>query len=116
MVAWYLAAVLVVALWWLYGPSYAAPQPPADLASLPRIDGTLSAVEERRLVIRPLGAPAPDQRVLWIRYGDSHNLDRAHLRAHSALGIPTRIFYERAGGRDFAVWKQDAPVNDAPAG
>lgn len=112
VVAYHLAAILAVCLVWLYGPSYALPQAPADLARLPKVDGTLTAVDERRLVLKPLEAGAQDRRlVLWIRYQDERNFQLAHLRAHAALGIPTRLFFRRVGGRDYAVWKEDAPVN-----
>ena len=34
------------------------------------------------------------------------------MRSHSSVALPTRIYFERTGGRAFARYKDDAPVND----
>ncbi len=112
----YFVAMAAVGLWWLFAPSGALPQQPPDLSRLPRVDGTLTVVEPSHLELRPFRS-ARGQRPLSfvIRSRDSRNFDLAHMRSHSALGVPTRIYFERQRGRLVALYKQDAPANGSRA-
>jgi len=107
------SAAALVGLWWLFGDPATAPTRPPDLQSA-RVDGTLSVVEAHRLVLKPL-RPVGGRPTLSfvIRSRDSRHFDLAHLRSHSALGVPTRIYYRKAGARLLAVFKEDAPANSA---
>jgi len=108
------SAAALVGLWWLFGDPATAPTRPPDLQSSARVDGTLSVVEAHRLVLKPL-RPVGGRPTLSfvIRSRDSRHFDLAHLRSHSALGVPTRIYYRKAGARLLAVFKEDAPANSA---
>ena len=44
------------------------------------------------------------------------NFDIAHLRSHSSIGLPTRIFYLEENGKRYAVYKVDAPANSRREG
>lgn len=106
------AVLVLAAVVWLFSSEGAAPAPPADLASLPVVDGTLNVVEADRLVMTPF-APLDGATSLEFSIPEQYapNFDLAHLRSHSSVGIPTRIHYLERGGRLLAVYKSDAPVN-----
>ena len=109
-----ITVVLLVGLFWLFRPSDSGPNAPVDVFSLPTIDGTLVEVEPPKLVMRPF-KPVDGQREIQftIRDQDKKNFDIAHLRSHSSIGLPTRIFYLEEGGKRFAVYKTDAPANSS---
>lgn len=106
--------VLLLALGWLFSAEAQPPAAPTDLADLPRVDGTLSVVEADRLVMtlfEPLDGQDEMQFVVPEKY--AANFDLAHLRSHSSVGIPTRIYYlaKQQDGAWIAVYKADAPAN-----
>ena len=103
--------VLMSVLYLFTGPG-AAPDPPPDVGSLRHVDGTLVDVERRRLVMRPF-RPLDGRRevAFTIRPRDDRYFDLAHIQSHSSIALPTRIYYERAGGRYYARFKEDAPAN-----
>ena len=109
-----LAAIAVclaaVGLILLFGGGSSEPSKPASAQGLPYIDGTLVVAEETRLVLRP--ADGSPEVTFTIRPEDVSNFDIAHLQSHSSVGIPTRIYYEEDGGTRYAVYKEDAPVNE----
>lgn len=109
-----LAIGLVSILAWLFGPSAAAPKAPVDVASLPSTDGTLVVVDLPRLVLKTF-RPVDGKREVefTVREADKANFDVAHLRSHSSIGLPTRVYFERDGDRYFAVYKEDAPANSS---
>lgn len=109
-----LAIGLVSILAWLFGPGAAAPKAPVDVASLPSADGTLVVVDLPRLVLKTF-RPVDGKREVefTVREADRANFDVAHLRSHSSIGLPTRVYFEREGGRYFAVFKEDAPANSS---
>ncbi len=109
-----LAAIAVclaaVGLILLFGGGSSEPSRPASAQDLPYVDGTLVVAEETRLVLRPAdGGPEVN---FTIRPEDVGNFDIAHLQSHSSVGIPTRIYYEDDGGTRYAIYKEDAPVNE----
>ncbi len=108
-----LAAIAVclagVGLILLFGGGSTEPSRPASVRDLPFVDGTLVVAEQTRLVLRPADGGA--EITFTIRPEDVGNFDLAHLQSHSAVGIPTRIYYEEDGGTRYAVYKEDAPVN-----
>lgn len=111
-------AVLVGVGGWLFAPSDLGElQPPPDLASYEFIDGVVSDVSLPTVTIEgyePLeGATSV---TFGVRDGDLRYFDVVHLRAHSSIGLPTRIYYERDGERLWAVYKEDAPANSGADG
>lgn len=103
---------------WLFAPSDLGElQPPPDLASYEFIDGVVSDVSLPTVTIEgyePLeGATSVS---FGVRDGDLRYFDVVHLRAHSSIGLPTRIYYERDGERLWAVYKEDAPANSGAGG
>lgn len=112
VVALALATAASLLLYLFFSPA-PAPDPPVDLADLHYVDGTLAIVEERRLVMKP-SAPL-DGRTgdieFTIRPRDAKYFDIAHMQSHSSVALPTRIYFESAGERYFARFKEDAPVN-----
>ncbi len=51
-----------------------------------------------------------------VRDADLKYFDVIHLRAHSSIGLPTRVYYERDADGLWAVYKEDAPANNADEG
>jgi hypothetical protein len=113
----YLAAALVallaaVGLFALFGGDSSEPSKPASAENLPFIDGTLTVVEQNRLVLRPFKPYKGRQEVSFVVLpADQGNFDIAHLQSHSSVGIPTRLYFREDGGTLYAVYKEDAPVN-----
>lgn len=93
----------------LFGGGSNEPEKPAAAAGLAYMDGTLTVVEQNRLVMKPFTG-AGDV-TFAIRPQDAGNFDIAHLQSHSSVAIPTRIYYRDEGGTFYAVYKEDAPVN-----
>ena len=107
-------ATFLAAVVWLFGSAPPELQRPTNVDSLPSVDGTLVVVESDRLVLeafKPVGGE--DELEFTIRPQDRSHFDIAHLRSHSSIALPTRLFYEREGGSLFAVYKEDAPANSA---
>ena len=113
----YLVAALVtclaaVGLIILFGGGSNEPEKPAGVDEMAFVDGTLTVVEQTRLVMKPfqpLDGKAEVEFVL--RPQDAGNFDIAHLQSHSSVAIPTRIYYRREGDTLYAIYKEDAPVN-----
>ena len=106
-------AVAISAVLYLFLGPGSSPYPPPDLASLHHVDGTLTVDEERRLVMRPfepLDGRAGEVE-FTIRDRDARYFDIAHMQSHSAVAVPTRIYFEKRGERYFARFKEDAPAN-----
>lgn len=101
-------------LGWLFGPAASEPKAPVDVDALPSVDGTLVVVDLPRLVLKPF-RPINGKREIefTVREAEKANFDIAHLRSHSSIGLPTRLYYEREGNRYFAVYKDDAPANSS---
>lgn len=74
------------------------------------VDGTLTVVENTRLVLQPFDPESAEMEFV-IRQDDASNFDIAHMQSHSAVALPTRIYYEREGETLLAKYKEDAPVN-----
>ena len=107
-----LVTLLVAAgLIMLFGGGGDEPAKPAAAEGLAYMDGTLTVVEQDRLVMRP--ATGAREVTFVIRPEDAGNFDIAHLQSHSSVAIPTRIFYRDEGGTLYAVYKEDAPVNSS---
>lgn len=105
------AAVVFSALLFLFLGPARAPDPPPGLASMAFADGTLTVVENDRLVLEPFGDARRDALVFAIRPADTRYFDIAHMQSHSSVALPTRIYYERSGERLYARFKEDAPAN-----
>ena len=104
-----LALLAVVGLFALFGGGSSEPERPAGTQSLPFMDGTLTVVEQDRLVLRDFDGRT--ETTFTVRPEDAGNFDIAHLQSHSSVGIPTRIYYRDEAGTKYAVYKEDAPVN-----
>lgn len=99
-------------LGWLF--SGAATRQRMPIGDLPWVDGTLTIVEPTHLqmaTFEPLDGKTIVDFTILPR--DQGGFDLAHIRTHSSLPIPTRIFYERDGDTYLAVLKSDAPLNVA---
>jgi hypothetical protein len=87
-----------------------AKKPPAEtVAKMEQVDGTLTVVEQDRLVLEPFDGG--EEMTFVITDADRGNFDIAHMQSHSSVALPTRLFYERDGERLLARYKEDAPVN-----
>lgn len=107
-----LAAVFLGIVIWLFGSTPPEVERPADIASLPSVDGTLLVVESDRLVLDAFRKVEGEREITFvIRERDRSHFDLAHLRSHSSIALPTRLFYERDGDTYYAVYKEDAPAN-----
>jgi hypothetical protein len=97
---------------WLFGTAPPELARPANVESLPSVDGTLLVVEPDRLVLDAF-APIDGRREIEfvVREQDRSHFDIAHLRSHSSIALPTRLYYERDGDTYVAVYKEDAPAN-----
>lgn len=84
-------------------------------SSVKTVDGTLTVVEQDRLVLQPF-EPGSDEMEFVIDSPDAGNFDIAHMQSHSSVALPTRIYYERDGDRLLAKYKEDAPVNSQQDG
>lgn len=102
------AAACSALLYLFLGPGR-APDPPPGLASMRHVDGTLTVVEDDRLVLAPFGGGR--EIAFVIRPADTGYFDLAHMRSHSSVALPTRIYYEQQGEQRFARYKEDAPAN-----
>jgi hypothetical protein len=97
---------------WLFGSTPPEIERPAGIESLPSIDGTLLVVESDRLVLDAFTQlDGDDELEFTIRPEDASHFDLAHLRSHSSIALPTRLYYERDGDTLYAVYKEDAPAN-----
>ena len=103
------AALAAVGLYALFGGGSNEPARPAGTADLAFMDGTLTVVEEDRLVLRAFDGQG--ETTFAIKPEDQGNFDIAHLQSHSSVGIPARIYYRDEGVTTYAVYKEDAPVN-----
>ena len=103
---------IFIALFLLFRGESAPPAAPVNVEDLPRVDGTLTTVEDNRLVMKPFEPLDGKTEVEFeLRETYKKNFDLAHLRSHSAVGIPTRVYYRRDGDVFVAVYKTDAPAN-----
>jgi hypothetical protein len=112
------AALLIFGvLFLLFRGESSPPAAPVNVEDLPRVDGTLTTVEDDRLVMKPF-EPLDGKTELEFERREAYkkNFDLAHLRSHSAVGIPTRIYYRRDGDVYVAVYKTDAPANTGGTG
>jgi hypothetical protein len=109
--------VLLGGLFWLFRPGGEEANAPVDVFKLPTMDGTLVVVEPPRLVLKPFEPVDGNEEIEFtIREQDTKNFDVAHLRSHSSIGLPTRLYYLEEGGKYFAVYKTDAPANSSRRG
>lgn len=92
------ALILLVGIGaWAFAPSDApAITPPENVDELPYADGVMVEVDLPRLVLQSY-APVDGKTEVEFRVRDSDlkYFDVVHLRAHSSIGLPTRVFYER---------------------
>ena len=96
------------------GPAARSANAPVDVFDLPTMDGTLVVVEPPKLVLSAFKPVDGQEEIEFtIRDQDKRNFDVAHLRSHSSIGLPTRIFYLEEGGKRYAVYKTDAPANSS---
>lgn len=107
-----LAALFLGVMLWLFGSAPPELERPVNIESLPSVDGTLLEVDSRKLVLEPFRAlDGKDEVTFRIRKADAGHFDIAHLRSHSSIALPTRLYYERDGDTYYAVYKEDAPAN-----
>ena len=98
-----------VGLFALFGGDSNEPARPASASGAQFMDGTLTVVEQDRLVMRSFQGSA--EVAFTIRPEDAGAFDIAHLQSHSSVAIPTRIYYREEGDTKYALYKEDAPVN-----
>lgn len=102
------AVIGVVVLFSGGSESVAEPPPAVTQGSVEFVDGTLTVVEDTRLVLEPFEGA---EMRFAIAEADRPNFDIAHMQSHSSVALPTRIYYERNGEQLNAVYKEDAPAN-----
>ena len=104
----------IAGLVWLFSPLEHADPGEVDTSGAEHVDGTLTLVSEEELVMKPFEPLDGQSEVEFsIPEEDLENFDIAHLQSHSAVGLPTRVFYEDDGAEYTAVFVEDAPVNSA---
>ncbi len=85
---------------------------PANLEAMEYVDGTLSNVRDRGLTMRPFKPLDGSERVAFeIQEADASYFDIIHLKSHSSIALPTRVYYVREGDRYVARFAEDAPAN-----
>lgn len=98
---------------WLFAPSdLSEVRPPSNLESYEFVDGVMTEVNLPKLVMNAFDA-VDGQTVLTFTVPDASlsYFDVVHLRAHSSIGLPTRIYFEEKDGELIAIYKIDAPAN-----
>ena len=109
-----LSLLPIAGLVWLFGPADHADSGEVDTRNAELVDGTLTLVNEQRLVMKPFEPLEGESEVEFtIPEEELEDFDIAHLQSHSAVGLPTRVFYEEDGGGYVALLVEDAPVNSA---
>jgi hypothetical protein len=110
--AFALAALLGVGIW-LFSPSDLSEiQPPPNIESYDYVDGVLSEVQLPILVMNAYDTVEGEKKLTFrVPEANLRYFDVVHLRAHSSIGLPTRLYYERIKGELVAVYKVDAPAN-----
>lgn len=98
---------------WLFAPSdLTEVQPPPDIESYAYVDGVLSEVELPTLSMNAYEAINGSTELTFVVPDENlQYFDVVHLRAHSSIGLPTRVFYKEQDGELIAVYKIDAPAN-----
>ena len=107
-----LTAFLGVGIW-LFAPSYKGEvKPPSGLESFQYVDGVMTKVELPRLVMKSF-TEVDGENILEFSVPESslRFFDVVHMRAHSSIGLPTRIYFKEVKGKLIAVYKTDAPAN-----
>ena len=98
---------------WLFAPSdLSEVKPPENLESYQYVDGVMAEVDLPRLVMNAYDE-VNGQTVLTFTVPEAslRYFDVVHLRAHSSIGLPTRIYFEEIDGELIAIYKIDAPAN-----
>lgn len=100
---------------WLFAPSDLGEiRPPANLESYEYVDGVMARVDLPTLKLNAYTkVDGSDQITFHVREADLRYFDVVHLRAHASIGLPARLYYEREGGKLWAVYKEDAPANSS---
>jgi hypothetical protein len=113
-----LVTIMVGAGAWLFAPSSTGvAQPPPNLEQYDYVDGVLVEVDLPQLVMDSYDPVDGESRITF-RVPDAslQYFDVVHLRAHSSIGLPTRIYYDNLDGELIAVFKTDAPLNSSVGG
>ena len=98
---------------WLFAPSdLSEVQPPPNIEQYAYVDGVMSEVNLPVLVMNAY-EPVNGETVVTFTVPETslQYFDVVHLRAHSSIGLPTRIYYEEVEGELIAIYKIDAPAN-----
>jgi hypothetical protein len=110
-----LVTIMVGAGAWLFAPSSTGiAQPPPNLGQYDYLDGVLVEVDLPQLIMNSY-EPVDGESRITFRVPDAslQYFDVVHLRAHSSIGLPTRIYYDNLDGELIAVFKTDAPLNSS---
>ncbi len=98
---------------WLFAPSDTGEaKPPPGLESFRYVDGVMSKVDLPLLVMKAYDE-VDGKKNLEFKVPESslRFFDVVHMRAHSSIGLPTRIYFKVVNGEFIAVYKTDAPAN-----
>lgn len=114
-VATFLLTMMVGAGAWLFAPSSSGlVPPPPNLEQYDYVDGVLAQVDLPVLVMNAYAPIEGESRLTFrVRDANINYFDVVHLRAHSSIGLPTRVYFERIDNELIAVYKIDAPVNSS---
>ena len=82
-----------------------------------QIDGIVINAQQGTVVFNPEQPLDGKRQVSFeVRPRDATAVDVQHLKEHSAQGLRTRMFYERSGGKLYAVGQEDLPGTTSPGG
>jgi hypothetical protein len=98
---------------WLFAPSDTGEvKPPPGLESFQYVDGVMTKVELPRLVMKSFtDVEGKSNLEFSVPESSLRFFDVVHMRAHSSIGLPTRIYFKEVDGKLIAVYKTDAPAN-----
>ena len=98
---------------WLFAPSDTAEvKPPVGLESFKYVDGVMTKVDLPRLVMKSFTeVDGSNNLEFTVPESSLRFFDVVHMRAHSSIGLPTRIYFKEVKGKLVAVYKTDAPAN-----
>ena len=98
---------------WLFAPSDTGEvKPPPGLSSFQYVDGVMTKVDLPLLTMKSFSKVEGRSNLEFsVPESSLRFFDVVHMRAHSSIGLPTRIYFKEVKGKLIAVYKTDAPAN-----
>lgn len=100
---------ILLALLTFVGLSFFSGSPTKSRATkdLPYVDGIIMAATDTSLKLQGNDGTS---RTFLVRKKDLAALNIQHMQSHAAIGLPTRVLYDKHGKKLFAVAAEDAPL------